>query len=508
MHKKILSYLPILLIVFVLSCDETINDNPLENKPPETSLFLYPDSSIAPQPSKLTIGWWGDDPDGLVIGFYYKWNGSDWQFTDKNEISFELQIGESDTLYRFEVIAVDNNSNGVYDNSVLRNGIEFGPEPFIDENGDNVFNSGEIYFDIGDIDPEPAYENFPIKNSAPTIEWNSLTSLPAESFPVMTLGWNVEDLDGIETIKNINIALNDTSEFISLNGDIRNITIRAEDFNSDNPLMEILTNGNLSDIKLPGIQLDAENKIFVQVEDISGARSLFLKLPIEEEATWFVHKPKGKVLLIDDNTKNDNSENFYKENLDNLLGGTFEGNYDTWDIHKYDIPYESITFAETIKLFDALLWYSDNQPNIDLASGTINNYIQNGGKVILTTVLPHPIQVLQLQDFLPVDSLSSPIKFLGSNVELMGDSLDSQYPDLKTTGSSIKVQTMYQSGVGAQSLYNLPDDATDGSKVIALKSNDNKIYFFGLPLHECDGNEGNVKLLLEKILFDDFGLTL
>ena len=88
MHKKILSYLPILLIVFILSCDETINDNPLENKPPETSLFLYPDSSIAPQPSKLTIGWWGDDPDGLVVGFYYKWNGSDWQFTDKNEISF------------------------------------------------------------------------------------------------------------------------------------------------------------------------------------------------------------------------------------------------------------------------------------------------------------------------------------------------------------------------------------------------------------------------------------
>lgn len=508
MQIKLFKYFILLLLILVVSCDETINDNPLENKPPETSLFLYPDSTIAPQPSKLTIGWWGDDPDGLVVGFYYKWNGSTWQFTEENEISFELQIGESDTLYRFEVIAVDNNGNLEYDNSVIRNGIDFGPEPFTDENNDGIYNSGEAFIDIGDIDPEPAVEDFPIKNSSPTIEWNSLTSLPAESFPVMTFGWNIDDLDGVETIRNINIALNDTSNFIQLNGDIRNITIRAEDFDSDNPFMEIITNGNLSDQKLPGIELNSNNRIFIQVEDISGARSDFLQLPIEDEDNWFVHKPKGKILLLDDNPKIDNSADFYKENLDNIQNGSLEGNYDIWDIHEYEIPYESITFAETIKLFDALLWYSDNQPSMELASGTLNNYIQNGGKVILTTVLPHPVELLQLQDFLPIDSLASPIKFLGSNTDIQSDSLALDFPDIKTTGSSIKVQTIYPSEFGAQGLYNLPDDIIDESKVIALKSNDNKIFFFGLPLHECDGNEGNVKLLLEKILFDDFGLTL
>jgi hypothetical protein len=498
----------IFAIVFAISCSESISDSPYENQPPETSIFLYPDSLISPQPSKLTIGWWADDPDGLVIGYYYKWNGSNWEFTIENEISFELQIGESDTLYRFEVIAVDNNGNNSYDNSVVRNGINFGAEPFEDNNGDGIFNLGEVFFDIGDVDPEPATQDFPIKNSAPTIEWNSLTSIPEESFPVMTFGWNVDDLDGLETIRSINLALNDTSDFISLDGDIRNITIRAENFDDDTPLMEIISNGNLSEKKLPGIILNSQNIIYVQVEDISGAKSNFLKLPSEEESNWYVHKPKGKVLLIDDNTKVDNSENFYKENLDNLLDGTFLDKYDTWDIHKYEIPYENITFSETIKLFDALIWYSDNQPNIDLASGTLNNYIQNGGKVIFSSVLPHPADILQLQDFLPVDSLASPIKFLGSNLTIVHDSTMMDYPDLMTTGNSIKVQALFPSEFGAKSLYLLPEESSEQSQVIGLKSNDNKIFFFGLPLHECDGIEGNVKILLEKILFDDFGLSL
>jgi len=508
LKKNILTYFILAFLSLIISCNETVNDLPLENQPPETSLFLYPDSTISPQPSKLKIGWWADDPDGLVIGYYYKWNGSDWQFTVENEILFELQIGESDTLYRFQVAAVDNDGNGKYDNSIVRNSIEFGPEPFEDLNSDGIFNSNEKFYDIGNIDPNPAIEEFPIKNTAPLIEWNSLTSLPEVSFPVMTIGWNVDDLDGLETIRSINLALNDTTNFVSLNGDIRTITIRAEHFNDNSPLMEIIINGNLSSEKLPGIVLNANNRLFVQAKDISGAKSQFLQLPDNEDASWYVKKPKGKVLLLDDNPKNDNSEIFYEENLNNLLNGNFLGKYDVWDIHKYVIPYESITFAETIKLFDALIWYSDNQPYIDLASGTLKNYIENGGKVIFTSVLPHPVDVLQLQDFLPIDSLASPIKFVGSNLNIISDSLLTKYPDLKTTSSSIKVQALFPSEFGAKSLYNLPKESSKESQVIALKSNDNRIFFFGLPLHECDGIEGNVRILLEKILFEDFELSL
>ncbi len=509
MLTKYLKYFTVLIAFTILiSCDETVNDVLKENQSPDTKIFLFPDSSISPQPSKLKIGWWADDPDGIVVGYYYKWNGSDWEFTTENEISFALQIGASDALYNFQVAAVDNNGNGIYDNSVVRNGIDFGHEPFTDTNGDGKYNSGEIFIDIGDVDPEPASQLFPIKNSAPIIEWNALTSLPAQSFPVMTIGWNVEDLDGIETIKNFNVALNDSTNIISLDGAVRTITIKAEDFNSNNPLMEILVNGNLLDEKLPGIKLNENNTLYIQAEDISGAKSNFIKLPNEEGAAWKVLKPKGKLLLLDDNPKVDNAESFYKENLDNLLDGNFSGNYDTWDLHKYDIPYEGITFFETLKLFDAILWYSDSQPNIDLASSTIKNYIEFGGKVIFSSVVPHPVELLQLQDFLPIDSLSAPIKFVSSNVDVLSDSLLVGYPNLKTSGSNIKVQTYYTTKASAQNLYSLPVSTAPQSQVIAFRSNDNKLFFFGLPLHECDGNPGNVKILLEKILFEDFGLSL
>ncbi len=74
------------------------------------------------------------------------WDGIDWTFTDKNEIEFSLQIGAADTTYLFRVSAVDNGGNGIYDNNVFQNGIDFGPEPFIDSNNDGVYNNGEKFY--------------------------------------------------------------------------------------------------------------------------------------------------------------------------------------------------------------------------------------------------------------------------------------------------------------------------------------------------------------------------
>ena len=62
----------------------------------------------------------------------------------------------------------------------------------------------------------------------------------------MSFGWNVDDLDGISTIEKINIALNDTTNsnnIVSLDGSVRTVTLRTNDFNSSNPLMEILIEG-------------------------------------------------------------------------------------------------------------------------------------------------------------------------------------------------------------------------------------------------------------------------
>ncbi|MBI9069984.1 MAG: hypothetical protein JEY94_00200 [Melioribacteraceae bacterium] len=507
MKKRFTYLLTLLAIVSFISCDESVSDVKIPNQAPETSLFLYTDTGISQQPSKIEVNWWGDDPDGIVVGFYYKWNGNEWKFTTENKIAFALQIGASDTLYGFKVASADNDGNGKYDTEIVQNGISFGSEPFADGNNNGVFDEGEDFIDIGLVDPTPAEQDFPIKNSRPTIEWNQLTSLPLKSFPVMTFGWNADDLDGIESIQKINVALNDSANIISLDGATRNITIRIADLSSSSTDMDILVNGNVIDQKLSGLKLDADNRIYVQVEDISGAKSKFITLP-DEDRNWFVIKPKGKLLVLDDNTKADNSAEFYATNLNLLDNGNLNGNYDVWDLNEEEIPYRSITFIETIKLFGGLLWYSDTQPDIELASSSLKKYTDDGGKVLFTSVLPHPVDLRQLQDFLPIDDVSSPIKVLGTNKVLSVSSDFSDYPELLTTGSSIKVKTFYPQSAAAKAVYTIPDDITDESDVISFKSNDGKVFFFGLPLHECDGNEGNVKVLLEKILIEDFGLGL
>ena len=108
----------ILSVYIFLSCTEEGVNNPVGNLPPNTGLFLYPDSTILPQQSKLTIHWWGDDPDGIVIGYYFSWDNINWSFTSSNDSLFALQIGVSDTIYTFRVAAVDNEGNKIYDNDV------------------------------------------------------------------------------------------------------------------------------------------------------------------------------------------------------------------------------------------------------------------------------------------------------------------------------------------------------------------------------------------------------
>ena len=173
---------------------------PYGNQPPHTGIFLYPDSAISSQPSKINVHWWGDDPDGFVIGYYFSWDGKNWTFTQSNDSLFALKIGIADTNYVFLVSAADDGGNGVYDTDVFQNGIDYGPEPFIDKNNNGVWDQGESFTDIGLIDPNPASVDFPIKNSAPVVKWDQLTVLPDTSFPAMSFGWDATDIDGDETI--------------------------------------------------------------------------------------------------------------------------------------------------------------------------------------------------------------------------------------------------------------------------------------------------------------------
>jgi hypothetical protein len=504
---KIASYL--FLVFSITSCIKDVADNPIGNKPPYTGVFLYPDSSISSQPSKIEVHWWGDDPDGFVIGYYFSWDGKNWSFTSSNDSLFALQIGAKDTNYTFQVSAVDDGGNGIYDNDILQNGIDFGPEPFVDKNSNGIWDTGEKFTDIGLIDPNPAIVKLPIKNSAPVVEWNQLSVLPDTSFPVMSFGWNAMDIDGDETIQNIRICLNDTTisdNIVSLNGSVRNVTLRTSDFNSSTPKMEILIGGlesNIASNKLAGLLLNGNNKLFVQAVDISGAKSKFISLP-GEGSTWFVKKPQGKVLIVDDYATQDNSASFYAKMFGDSLN--LKGKYDVYDFHNQLPPYLNVTFYQTLKLFKYVFWYTDNGPSLDLLSSVTQNYIYAGGKIAFSMQFPQNIDLAVIQSFLPVkaDSGDSKNSLIGGT-KISSDSTQPTYPNLELSTSIFRVKSFFLNPLGGIPIYYFPNKELTG--FIGFTDLEKKLFFIGVPLHKANGGKANIKYLLSKVFFEDFGLT-
>ncbi len=508
--KKIISFL--VLALLFSSCFKDMVDNPIGNQAPHTGLFLYPDSSISKQPSKIEIHWWGDDPDGFVIGYYFSWDGKHWTFTQSNDSLFALQIGITDTNYTFQVSAVDNGGNGVYDKDIVQNGIDYGPEPFTDKNGNGVWDNGETFVDIGLIDSHPAWIKFPIKNSAPTVEMDPLTVLPDTSFPAMSFGWIASDIDGDGTIKNINIALNDTTNpgnIISLDGSVRNISIRTTDFSSSSPSMDILIGGletNIAQQKLPGIILNRNNKLYVQAEDISGAKSNFLSIPGVGK-NWYVKKPTGQLLIVDDYLTTDNAVAFYNTMFGDSLG--LKGKFDVFDLNT--LPAQSysksnVTVLLTLKLFKYVYWYTDNNPSLDILSAVTQNYLNAGGKIAFSMQFPQTVDLSVLQGFLPVSADSSDSKLsLFGGVKIASDSTQPNYPDLELTTTIFRVKSFYLNPLGAMPIYYFPNHEMKG--YIGFTDSENKMFFIGIPLHKANGGNANVKNLLNKVFFKDFGLT-
>lgn len=507
-------------MMFINSCSEEFPDQPNGNSPPNTGMFLYPDSTVSQQPSRLRVNWWGDDPDGLIIGYYFKWEGIDnsWTFTTKNDSTFSLPIGTSDTTYSFMVSAVDAQGNGIYDSRVFQNGIDFGAEPFIDKNNNGIFDRGETYYDIGLIDPTPASTLFPIKNSQPVLSWNELSFLPDTSFPVVTIAWNASDLDGDESITNIQIALNDTNNFVSIPGGIRLVTLRGINLDTPNPEVEILINASAQNIypeKLQGLQLNSDNKILIRASDLSGATSEVIQLP-DTTQNWYVKKPKGEILIFDDytsSTSNLQAAQFYDQVFNSMNGGVLAGKFDVFDIENSTLAFESVTILETLKLFKYVFWYSASNPRLDLLNIVTSKFNEAGGKIAFSMTFQDSssdflFDLSSLQGFLPIDDVSDVI---GNGFLLLGADVipasANNFPILETSLTVSFHRSFTPNSIITENIYNLFDRNGIELGNIGFRTTSKNLFFIGLPLHLCNAGQANVPSLLTKIFFEDFGVT-
>jgi hypothetical protein len=234
-------FLIFIFLTLLLSCTDDKVSTPLGNLPPETDIFISSQDTLNYTQSIQNIFWDGRDPDGFVTGFYYSWienpQPSDWIFTTERSMVFPLKITGEDTIYLFQVKAVD---------------------------------------DEGLEDPSPAKQYFPIRNSPPQMKW--VLNIPDTTFTVATFLWDVSDLDGDSTIDYYEYTLDDdTLNWEKIPGYLRSITLNADSG---------LTEGNHS--------------FTIRAVDISGGKSDLLRMPENQGGTWYVKEPRGRYLLIDD----------------------------------------------------------------------------------------------------------------------------------------------------------------------------------------------------------------
>ncbi len=524
------------------SCVKNPTEGTIINKPPET--FLWADTIGRVLTSQVTLRWWGDDPDGFVLGYYVTVDGINWKFTTANDSTFTISIGSKnlDTI-KIQVAAVDKEGNGTYDAIVKSGGINFGVEPFSDKDSNGVYSHGESFVDIGLVDPTPVKLSVIIKNSPPSVAFDINSPLPSKTLPVATVLFSGTDLDGNGTIKEFYVALNDTSDtswtkipntvsLLTLVGDLSDTSativsaklksgVNAEDLN----------------VRIKNFRLNQNNVIYLFCSDISGARSGIVRMP-DTTKTWFVRKPVGrrKLLLVDDyGSANPNPDVVYKTALQQSFNsqGISYGDFDTLDLIGQPIRVTVATpmILETMKLYNLALWYG-RLTNLRYAQQTIPAFINQGGKAIFITGFENFVSSDELSlGFAPIDSLLTsyrindstispgfiPRVYSGSKILPVDSAFTNPHPLMLFDRTAIFGSYAVEPGPTDTVIYrlNVPvasnsEEKWKGNPAVGVLSNNRRLFFFSMPLHlmnTTDPNDGKLRLskFFERIFRGDFG---
>ncbi len=478
----------VIILLSLVACDlfhPKLPDSTSGNLPPEThvSFFYNPDTTLGPGDYWINNGdtvwvedgdtlimgldttisvqevhWWGDDPDGNVIGYYYRWSYMDTSiFTQDESAIFYLPLRTQLDVYSFYVQAVD---------------------------------------DSNAIDPTPAIATFPVFNSPPEVEWK-LGTIPQSSktedsvhysFQHHSFFWDVSDIDGRETITEVFYALDDTSTWIKLDGDISEIMLT----------------------EIPA----GRHRFYLKVKDIAGAESDIISFPDpnsdeSEILTWEVIEPKGDMLIVNDFPGDQvaySHQNLYTGIVEGLLGAN---NYSIWEIGggsnntANTIPYSAEDIELNLSTFSNVFWFTFRGSNsLNEASLALTRFVGDGGTLFVNNAQKvatgsRPDTVWTFTDIDTVYQYS-PTGRIYSDVNIIpswGDSTLNSELTLKT--SSTLADKLYAIEPGATSTlrYHFEHDSLNTSDytgeptvMIETPIGDGTCYYMSIPLYYLRGN--------------------
>ena len=444
--------IPVLLILpFSFSCDDPISEK-VENMPPQTYLSIFPDSTIAPGSTLITIRWWGDDPDGFITGFRVSFDSVDWGYTTNNDSTFALSINGSDSTFRFFVSAVD---------------------------------------DHGLIDPTPATNLYPVVNSAPVVTFEAGTELPDTSFTIASFKWIGTDPDGDENIASYLWSLNDTVNFRRVPASITLLTL-----NSDS-----------------GIIANASNVFYLRAEDEAGALSPIVRMP-DTSRTWHVKAVTSKILMVRDipSANLATATQYFANALDTINYDMIDIKSNNGAlIPKIVNP----MWVETLGLFDVVFWVGGtgsvaNAANFSLAQESLPFYLLDGGRVFFSSGFQGVGVSGQgsLINFAPVDSVTScTIPFINitdSNLT----KIDNSYPVIGSSSLITAVKGVYTPAQVIYTFFN-GQGCTTSPIVVCFKDApvNPRIVYMTLPVYFLNRDPIASKDLFRKIFIGEFGIN-
>ena len=64
----------LLVAIATIGCERKPPSIIVTNIPPDTHIFV--EGMVDTVPARQIIHWWGNDPDGWVVGYHYNWDNS------------------------------------------------------------------------------------------------------------------------------------------------------------------------------------------------------------------------------------------------------------------------------------------------------------------------------------------------------------------------------------------------------------------------------------------------
>ena len=487
----------ILALIFA-SCDAGLDGIPRENQPPTTNFTV--NSINLPEgqrlTSQITISWWGDDPDGYVVGYEFyigedvQTNSPNWVFTNRTDSTFVLPIpeGNLDADVMFTVRAIDNEDAR---------------------------------------DPNPPSLVFPIRNSPPNVSFVSIELPPDTTYRVFSFGFRATDPDGNANLNRIEFAINDTTSWNRLDPQSQLLTFRVDDTITPTQT-QVFTGRTASrtDISVQSVIPDAENIFYIRAVDNAGAVS-----PVRTHR-WYVKKQTSNVLFFNDYS-GPNSASVAGLHLQllqsigintvdyvNITDGLATGGRRVplsraFPDRSLAAPTTNMMMAE----WDHIYWVSEDlDRNIGYALEMTLQFFENGGTMFVnipTKTVPDDNPVLE---FLPFERIqpAPPGRtfFIANNSTVSATQETNDFinqPGTSTTtppylrfrrnqtslfpvvpfGETIKLfEAEFQTRVP------FPPSTTpyDGTRIVSAVNPDNSLLFFGIDLTEFDREQRQVGL--------------